>query len=56
MWNEPNTSMPARLPSGSGTQTLKFAADIRTTFQPSAAHRALGGSALADDVEGVRVR
>ena len=35
MWNEPNTSMPQRRPSGSGTQTLKLAPDIRTTFQPS---------------------
>ena len=35
MWNEPNTSTPARLPVGSGTQTLKLAADIRTTCQPS---------------------
>ena len=34
MWNEPNTSTPARLPVASGTQTLKFAADIRTTCQP----------------------
>ena len=28
--------MPQRRPSGSGTQTLKFAPDIFTTFQPSA--------------------
>ena len=35
MWNEPNTSMPQRRPSGSGTQTLKLAPDIFTTFQPS---------------------
>ena len=56
MWKQPNTSTPARLPLGSGAQTLKLAADMRTTRQPQLAHPALGRPALADDVEGVGVR
>ena len=35
MWKLPKTSTPARLPLGRSAQTLKLAADIRTTFQPS---------------------
>ena len=56
MWNEPNTSTPARLPVGERHPDLEVRRRHPDHLPAEPAQRALGGAALADDVERVGVR